>query len=324
MFWKSKVGKEKKKPIKRQPKTLKEICGEAFRKELEKDPTLMKKVAFKEMGHAELIEDTNPIELKKQEIKTKIIDRALQKIQEDPELAEQFVDTQISEIMGEGRRESKYEGYESPGSAIRQALEELEDVEEFRDRLGIKPREGGLLKSIVTEENVGEFIKLLRGLVVKAPIEESTVIVRIDGQLKRIPESQFRQLEQAGRITPVAAIEAPKPLPPTEQLLIEPTQLETKEPEVPEFVLNNLEIFASYLELTSEEFVEELSGLKDTDSTYQLLWTFLSSTTPEAVIKFIEPYSKHSQVGACVRKLLSEEGKVWLGQVISIIKEKNE
>ena len=81
-------------------------------------------------------------------------------------------------------------------------------------------------------------------------------------------------------------------------------------------------MLASYLELVPEEFVEELSRMKDAEPTYQLLWTYLSTTTPEAVVKLIEPYSKHSQVGIYVEKLLTDEGKEWVKQVISIIKEK--
>jgi len=141
--------------------------------------------------------------------------------------------------------------------------------------------------------------------------------VSVDGQIRRISESQFKQLEQTGRISPVAAIETAKPVsePPK-------PELPKTEPEIPEFVLSNLETLASYLELTPEEFVEELSTMKDAEPTYQLLWTYLSATTPEAVVKLIEPYSKHSQVGIYVEKLLTDEGKEWVKQVISIIKEK--
>ena len=307
---------------KKEARKEKQLAREKLLTHVKDNPELERKWISKLMGIE--IEPPDPVEAKKKDIKARLVEEAFTQINQDPELRRQYAEKLIGEIVGEIPGEGRYEGgYESPGSAIMQALEELENVEEFRDRLGIKPREGGILKSIVTEENVNEFIKLLRGLAVKTPIEESTVVVSVDGQIRRISESQFKQLEQTGRVSPVTAIQSLRVEPPKLEKVEPPKpELPKAEPEIPEFVLSNLETLASYLELTPEEFVEELSTMKDAEPTYQLLWTYLSATTPEAVVKLIEPYSKHSQVGIYVEKLLTDEGKEWVKQVISIIKEK--
>ena len=304
---------------KKEARKEKQLAREKLLAQVKDNPELERKWIAKLMGIE--IEPPDLVEQKKKEIKAKLVEEAYTQVNQDPELRRQYAEKLIGEIVGEVPSRGEYGSeYEGSGSAIRQALDELEDVEEFRDKLGIRPKEGGILKSLVTEENVGELIKLLRGIVTKTPIEESTVVVKIDGQIRRIPESQFTQLEKTGRVTPIAAIEIPKSsIEQPEEKLVEAPKTE---PKVPEFVLSNLEMLASYLELTPEEFVEELSGMKDAEPTYQLLWTYLLATTPEAVVKLIEPYSKHSQVGMYVENLLSDEGKDWIKQVIGLIKEK--
>ena len=321
MFWK--IRQKKQPSYKRQPKTLKQILSDAFTKELNKNPELMQKISIKH-GAKELgieFETKDPVEEQKLQIRAKIIERALKKIDTDPELAEQFVETQIGEIMGEGKdRGGRYEdyGYSEPGSTIRQALQELEDVEEFRDRLG--GNKGAGPGGIITESTVTEFIKLVRSMIGKDRVEEPsgrTYIIQVNGETREVTESQYKQLEAKGLIEPVATVKTLKE--PKEE--VKPEESSKVESELPEFFsLLPLDEIVAWIELPPEEFVEQISN-NDVPS-YQFLLEYLSKTTYDDIVKIISPYKDNSQVSYYIERLLSEEGKVWLEQVIALIKEK--
>lgn len=321
MFWRSRSEKKKRKYTRKPPKTLKQILGEAFSKQLEKNPDLLNNISLKH-GVKELgleFEKESQIEQRKREIESKIVDRAFRKIEENPELAEQFVETQIGKIIGEDHYEGRYS--EDASSAIRRALDELEDVEEFKKKLGSEGK-GSALGGLIDSETVKEIVKLIRASVLASKgipseeFEEPTVVVRHEGKLKRIPESQFNQLVEQGRIQPIGVLEAPKPSKEEAPPEIEP------EPELPEFISTYLETIAGMLELSPEAAVDQLQGEMEAGLEHsQFIWGFLTTATVDGVAQLVGPYRSHSVVGIYVEKLTSDEGKAWLEEVIRLIKE---
>lgn len=262
------------------------------------------------------IKPPDPVAEKKEEIKSKIVDKALEKISKDPELAEQFVTRQIEEIVGESTGKGT-EFYGEPGSILRQAIEELEDVEEFRNKIGGKVK-GSALGGLVDSETVKEILKTIQALKTGVIPQERTYVVQINGEPTEVSESQYRQLVQSGQIKPIAALEEAKGLPPEEK--VEPIKLE---PELPEFISTNLTELAGYLEQEPEDFITQLEYEVQAEIPHsQFLWGFLSNTTYEGIVNLVTPYREHSQVSVYVEKILSEEGKTWLEQVIVLIKEK--
>ena len=158
--------------------------------------------------------------------------------------------------------------------------------------------------------------------------EEATVIIRVDGKLTRIPESQYEQLLKQGRIQPVGMLEEPKLTP----ILKEPPKAEEAstftiepkpEPELPEFLSQiDLELISGMMDYPPENFVAQLKSEVEQEVTQSaLIWGFLSNTTYEEIVKFVTPYKGHSQIGFYVEKVLSEEGKKWTGRVIELMKE---
>jgi len=315
MFWRN---KEKKRTYaKRPPKTLKQILSDAFSKELSKNPELMQQASIKH-GAKELgieFEKSDPIEQQKREIKAKIIERALKKIDENPELAEQFVNTTIEEIIGGGRGEGQgYGDGEGAGSILRQAIEELDDVEEFRERISGKAK-GSALGGLVDSETLKEVLRTIQSLRAPGGVpQERIFVVQVNEELREVTETEYKRLIQQGLLRPIAALEAPK-----EKLLSEePTELE-----LPEFISSNLIELASYLEQEPEDFIIQLEyEVQSNVPQSQLLWDFLSTVNYEDIVGLATPYKGHSQIGIYVEKILSEEGKVWFEKVIELIKTK--
>ena len=186
MFW----NKTKRKHHKRPYKSLKQILADSLYQEVSNDPELRKALAFKEAGYEDMLKTADPLEQKKAKIGATIVDRALKKIEADPELTERFVDNQVEDIMNEGVRGTRSrgrhdsrdadDGYEGSASIFGQAIQSLDEMEEFRERIGKSTGGGGLIASLVTQDNVNEFLKIVRGLMSKGPMEnggEATVVV---------------------------------------------------------------------------------------------------------------------------------------------------
>ena len=314
-FW----SKQKRTISKRKPKTLKEVLSDAFRTELGKNPSLMRKVAFKEAGCLDMLDDSNPIAARKQEIKTKIIDRALKKIDEDPDLTEQFVDMQIGEIIGGGRGSGVEVLGEGFGSSISQALQAIEDLEELKGKIGSK---SGPLGGLINADTISEILKTIRSLQghgIPVGLPERTYIVQLDGQMYEVSESQYKRYVQEGRVKPIAELEAPRGEKP--EGIVEVAEPVIVEPELPEFLTTlDLEAIARYIDRLPQEFVDQLRlEIQEGSFQSQLLWSFLSENDLDKVVEIITPYRTHSQIGQYIEKLLLNQD--WLGEVISLIRE---
>lgn len=277
----------------------------------------------------------------RQEIKEIVDKEALEEIKNDPELRKEFARDRVGEILeessgrrGGGGRYGETSPYDSPVSTIRQALEELDELDEFRNRVGGKGK-GGILNEVFTGDNINLFLKFLTGMgkgnisggAITQESQESTVIIKSNGKLVRVTESQFLQLEEQGKIQPAGVLEEekieteekPSPTVPPEE------SVQEEELELPEiFSIIDLSQIAAYLEQSPEDFVEQLKfenqeGLPQS----KLTWNFLSASTYDIIVQVIKPYENHSEVGIHVQKLLADESRDWLEKVLVIIKEEN-
>ena len=311
-------------------KTLKQLCQEAFGNELKKNPELMRKVAFKEMGYADMIEDTNPASAQRTAIKNRVYEKALKQIEEDPDLAERFVGTAIEDIMSDGRKGRRGRDFEvlesgSGGSSISQALEDIKSLEELKEALGSK---GSGLASLVTPELLIEVLRTVRDMSAKntPQVEIPVYVVQVDGQMTKVTEPQYKQLLQEGRVKPLGAIEAPKaPVgvkveskPVSEAMPGITSVINADTQETPLDVLSSIEPeeLAGYLAMLPEEFVDNLRGEGSTRS--EFLIGVLTKATPEKIIEWITPYEDDANFGRYVKHLCGE-GKPWLVKVLEIL-----
>ncbi len=218
------------------PKTLKEILATAYTKELKKDPELMREIAFTDAGHADLLHRDRQLETQKKEIKNYIVGEALKQIKEDPDLAAQFVESQVEEILSNGattstkqggrrgrraNREDNSEYDNSPISSISSALEGLDEIAELKSKLvqlGLVKEDGNgngdgkaggfmqgmTLKDILTALPV---IQVLLGKDQQSVSKPTKVyVVPVNGQYRELTEPEYINLIKSGTLQ----INAPK------------------------------------------------------------------------------------------------------------------
>ena len=325
--------KSKKGRPKKRAKTLKEILSDALTKEVNRDPELKRELALREGGYADLLDRDRTVEEQKKQIKQFITAKALEQIQGDPELAEQFVEAQVEAILSEGkpirrhRGESEY--YPESGSAITQAVEELESLGEFKEKLAeLGMTEGGKqgFFSGMTMKDLLDVIPHIASLMGKGQGGNGqicrTYIVRVDGKDQELNESQYAQLLQQGRIAPVAVIEQPrKPTQVQGQLELTKKTRAEKVPDLSWLEGLNFDVLNAWLDQEPQEFVLKLKSEVDQGTEQsKLIWGLLTSTTVEGITGYIAPYKDNPKISIFVERLLSDEGQEWLSSVIELVK----
>ena len=321
LFSKTKRGRPRKRP-----KTLKEILSDALTKEVNRDPELKRELALREGGYTDILGRDKETEKNKREIKSFIIGEALKKIKEDPELAEQFVESQVDDILSGGkpssrRRKGEPEYYGNEGiSSISQALEEVESLSMLREKLqdlGMVDGGGkGFLKGMTMKDvlDVLPFIAAIMGKNAPETQPTRTYIVRINGSDQAISEAEYARLLQEGRLQPIAALEAPK----TKK---QPPEVTSKIPELPEYIRGtDFTIVEGWMEQEPEEFVTNLKLEVDAEiQESRFIWGFLTTATYDGITEKIIPYREHPEVKHLVERVLSEEGKAWIEQVLTLV-----
>jgi hypothetical protein len=356
--------KKQKPQSKRVPKTLKQILSDSLIREVNKDPELKRELALRESGYGDVIKDKSTKQ--RDEIKSKVTDMALKRIDEDPELAERFTEAEIESIIyGEksGHRKrydsDNYVGDGGSGSAIGDALAEIENFELLKEKLGGK---GGALGGLINSDVIIEALKLFASRNSQQAPTQRTFVVQIDGQAKEVDEDKYRELVTQNRIKPVAiltertstkSIETEKKIeehrvsiedvPETKPKNLETKQVELKipevktldkvsgtssytlqidsEPELPEFIQKiKFNEVISYLDRPPEDFIKDLKSGRD-NVTINMIWTFLQGAEYDQLVQFLNPYKSHSKIGIYVTKLLGESNKEWLETVLNLIRK---
>ncbi len=363
---------------KRRPKTLKDILNDAYLSSLKKDPELLKEIAFRDAGHADILDRDREVETTKKQIKKHVTEQALNRIQSDPELAEQFISDQVEDIMSNGKpsrrrtREPEYHDYGTGyGSSIEQALSEIDSLSELKTKLSeLGLIEGGdkgqgFFKG-VTLKDIMEFLPHLTGKGAdngSTQQSEPRFVIEIDGKPTAVTESQYNKMLNQGKVRPVARLttreepekpstqsedsepsdkEDPGIMPISSGTSSTPEKTETPEPakyemspQVEQYseVLRGIDVkgilseidmneIMEHFESEPSKFVQLLEQGKDSgDEVSNFLWGFFSNVDYNGVINLLEPYKEEPKVQHLLEKISSDEGKVWLEQVISLIQE---
>lgn len=320
--------RKRKRKYKRQPKTLKQILSDSLIREVNKDPELKRELALRESGFADVIKKLDPVEIKKREFDTKATTRALDMLDDDEELAKEVYTAKLMQLIGEGGK-TKYKGssledFIQPGGNIAQVLEELEAYDELKDRLGGN-KNSSWADLFKNPETVAALVGLLQSLGGgQALPKERVVVIEIDGKPTEVTESQYNRLLKENRVRPIGMIEAPKEEAPIIKEPAEPTP-STEEP-IPEVELPKLESIdlpslVWMLELSPDEFVSQLHEDQEAGLPHaSLLLEYLPNLDTNGVISRIEPYRSNSQAGPYIERLLTDEGKVWIEEVLARIK----
>ncbi len=185
---------------------------------IETDPKLADLYIEKFLGIEIPVPD--PVKEGRTKLQVAVIDKAIQQISENPELAKRISVQKLEEIIGIKVDQGNEEGNDREGysrSSIGQFLQRLDELEEIKERLG--PRQGGgffgmygntiaqialaVLGKISGIEGVGNVGQLM-GQFGNQPVSPvRTYVVEIDGQNKELNETQYQLLLQQGKIRPL-------------------------------------------------------------------------------------------------------------------------
>lgn len=343
------IGKKRPGHARRQPKTLKKILEESFAREVNKDPDLKRELAFKEAGHSEMLNRDKETNEKKKQIKKFITDKALEQIQQNPEMAAQFITSEVENILTDGKP-NRYRGrddYFSDGgseSSLDLALGQLESLSELKDKLadmGLgEGGKGGFWSGMTMKDLMGA-LPIIASLLGKgqpmAGEVQRTFVVRVNGQDREVLEGEYRRLLNEGKVTPVAKL-APVTEPTAaqkEETTKVPIEIEEEEKfeavtpdqfDLSEFIGDlDPSMIEVYMSMEPAEFVSALKGEVDVGiDRSKFLWGFLSTTDYPGVVNVVEPYKDSETWSEIIQKVMSEEGKLWIEQVLDLVKEYKE
>ncbi len=351
---------KKKSKSKRPPKTLKQILSDTFLREVKKDPELMKQLAFVEAGHGDLLEKESTTEKKKREIDEFITSKALEDIKNNPELADDFIQEKVSEIISGGKRprrsgrnEEAYFESDGPLSSLKQALADIDDIAELREKLselgvGENNNNKGFFSGM-NMEKIMEALPYIAAIIGKSSGNNNNghpsrvYVVNVNGHDQELNESEYRSMLQTGKIKLNTKLipqnnEQSTPSEESEESIITPVtfsknnstesnNINNKQPEpaskswkeLPDMVkgIDYSEI-NTWFDMEPEEFVKTILGSKEEYS--QIIKGFLSTADYLGIVNMITPYRYNPEVSVIIERILSEEGKEWLEKTIELIK----
>lgn len=292
------------------------------------------------------IPEKDPAVEQRRQLDELISSLAMEKIKENPELASRIVDARITQLMSEEGFMARGEDEEHyPGTALRQVLEEIEDLEELKSRLGAG--KGAAWADLFKDQQFfTNLLPFLQAIISGGlpQILEPTVTALIDGQPRMVTKSEYERLKREGRVKPIAVVASPKAgkepdvgeniseltdqdestEPIRDGVAEEPGSSESDETQLPLiFNLVDLTELASYLEQAPADAVAQLEAKTLEGIPYaQILWAYLKKADYESLIQEVVAYKGHSKVALYAEKLLSNEGRAWLSEVMELIKHR--
>jgi len=288
---------------------------EKYLKRLESNEELMDEAIAKKYGIK--IKEPDPIEQKRKRFEEKATDLALGRLDEDSEFADQMAQGVADRIVGEmydnkrrHKRSFLEEDHYGSDNPFRAALEQMKDMKDFQDEMGVSGGGGGMLSTILTallNSEVGKDIA-------------HTFLQRAQEQLP----AQFppQSLPRAGPpLPPMPAPTSLKEPPPREPKAPQeaPTaEIEEEPVQVPQ--MPDLTGFMPYLDGEPALFVEELNGSADAGMEWAILMLeILRSKTAEEIMEWLQPLrAENPDVEELVSQL--EENSEWLEEVMRIVK----
>lgn len=348
------IGRKRTKRVKRQPNAeqmsrnaelkRKRFVAESFIDMAKQDPEWRRQMVAEE--YKLKLPSKDPAAEQRKEIEALLSGLVVKELKENPELAKKVVDTRIAQLTNPDNFLEYADGEPSyPGNTIGQVLEEIEDLEELKTRLG-SGKGSAWIDAFKDPEVIASLLSslqsILRGSTPQAA--EPVVMVQVDGVPTTVTQSQLQKLQQEGRVRPVTAIESPKidkelpvdkaspeiaahdkpPKSDHEEVEVDTSAAKVNEPELPSnFDLIDLNKLIGYLDVTTAEAVERLEAEKQREKQYaQTLWVYLEDVEYENLIRELEVYKDHSTVGPYVELLLSDKGKMWISEVLCLVKQR--
>ncbi len=299
---------------------------------------------------------TNPVAKMREEMALAALKKLSLQLDTDPEMAETLGLEAWDEYgMGKGkgtrRRQSAEEGGYLPQGSLTELEDQIDAVERIKEKLGGgvdgEANSGGSFLGM-DNKTIGAlanafFANLLNkggvpGVNAVAPQRLFVVQVIDQGKVQEraVTEEQYRQLAAEGRLRPMAVLaEAPakpeaKPLPQAGGAGANPpgkTAVGTDtQPSIAQLIAYlDADMVEKSLKQTPEAFIVELLTKVDAqDANASLLQNVLSLFPIDVIMPFLEQYRGQPQYADSLERLLSDEGKKWLTEVVGLLQSGEE
>ena len=348
--------REKKPPAlkrrKSQPKTLREVLNAAFIQELKKNPALLRRVAAKEAGHLDLMEEEDPIEqLKKEkisqafredpafaeqvkqeylaslnpqtgrgvedEISAVIDEKAIEMLSKNPQLLQQAVTRRLERLVGKG----------GSNSGLSQLVEQLDDLDELKERFG--GGEGG--EKWLNPELVGKAMELVLALVTgnkgeaqgNSKARKVYVVETREGPIELDPVEYKKWLQQRTAIgLPPGEPKLTAPAVPEPSPVSLPAEEPLDQPPAQQSVSLRLTEWLPYVDGNPQEFYQVLmlKKLESHDPNAEYVLTILGTKSADEILALLSPFkSNGGEIGLAIETL--EQHKEWMEKLTQIVKE---
>jgi hypothetical protein len=318
---------------------------ELMQKHLKENPSLERSFILKNMGIN--VEPPDPAEERKQKVREKLAEESLKMIEEDPDLRREYAEAMLGEVVSmpkfkRSKQEDDMPSY-MPGSSIEQAIEDLDSLSTFKQRLselgmGEEPRSNGGFFGGITMKDILEAVMLLKGNSSPSPKVSSEVryVVKVEDKLVSVSESEYVKLLNEGKIVPAAEISNQLPEADKEDMVVK--EYEDNEPEIDDNdeLSHALDIFPVdemlkeidlivYMNNDPQEFVEYLHiQTENGNQTAQFLSGLLSNADYDGVIHIFEHYHDIPSMVEILEKARTDEGKMWIEAVIGAFNSNKE
>ncbi len=299
---------------------------------------------------------TNPVAKMREEMALAALKKLSLQLDTDPEMAETLGLEAWDEYgMGKGkgtrRRQSAEEGGYLPQGSLTELEDQIDAVERIKEKLGGgvdgEANSGGSFlgmdnKTIGALANAFFANLLNKGGALGANPGQPTrlYVVQVDGKPDgvAVTEEQYRKLSAEGRLRPMAVLAEPaappkpeaKPQPqeggaranpPGKTAVGTDTQLS-----IAQLVAYlDADMVEKSLKQTPEAFIVELLTKVDAqDANASLLQNVLSLFPIDVIMPFLEQYRGQPQYTNSIERLLSDEGKKWLMEVVALLQNGEE
>ena len=313
--------------LKLKPKETKSIEDQIYEKALIEDEEYRE--AIKQARLDAIRGNSNPSD----ELDEMLVQSAIEEIQSNPDLRHKAIGKKIQQIIG-GR---------NSGSSFSDFLEELDQVDELRDRLGVGEKEGGFVPQVIAgfTKNLPEILAYLGGRPIP-PDKQQVKIYNIenpDGSIVKVDaDTYIRLLEQQRQLTSPETTrqEAPTkihrdtsyaetPLDIPSNIPQEDTYTVQTQPEPHKNIQNSSLGIANWLPYLDEEpsifayTLQELATGGDEQS--QLAISFMQSSSIKQVVSLLEQFrdTSEGEVREVLDRILTDKIE-WLGEVVELIK----
>jgi alkanesulfonate monooxygenase SsuD/methylene tetrahydromethanopterin reductase-like flavin-dependent oxidoreductase (luciferase family) len=324
-------------------KSFRAIMADTLVKEAQKDPELRKRLAFHEAGYDAMLATNPEADNSKKDLEAKLTKRALQMIDEDPDLRDEFAQTRLRDLIDPGGRRRRTRGEDGDEHVLegsgepRSAIDIINEYRLIEEEFGGK-KSGGALGGLIDADVIKELIRVFGptlanrqpGQPPAAPAPERMFVVPQNGHYIEMPESQWREFQASQQ-----ALQAPPPPAPV-KIQVAPTTDAPPEPtisvstdvqiakvaELPAILANvDFGMLEPYLVMTPDEVAQRIMAEAAAEGPVgTFLWNYLPTATFADIEKHVGPFRNHPKAGLYATYVL--DNREWMEQVIVAVRQK--